>query len=135
MMSDEAAPQVTLPLVGRVGAEGAGVGVGGTEQRPPSLTLPHKGGGNRPPLWRRLRLAVAVACSALVCTLFAAAWWVHSLGPVLLGQDLEFSTLVVDREDRLLRPYATADGRWRLPLAAASADPRYLDALISYEDK
>ncbi len=36
----------TLPLVGRVGAEGARVGVSVNPQRlPPSPTLPHKGGG------------------------------------------------------------------------------------------
>jgi excinuclease ABC subunit C len=39
---------VTSPLVGEVGAEGAGRGVdvGAIQELPPSLTLPHKGGGN-----------------------------------------------------------------------------------------
>lgn len=67
--------------------------------------------------------------------LITASAWVHSLGPVPRGEGIEFSTQVLDREDRLLRPYATSEGRWRLPLAIGSVDPRYLDALIAYEDK
>jgi penicillin-binding protein 1C len=61
--------------------------------------------------------------------------WVHALGPAPLGEGLEFSTVVVDREDRLLRPYTTADGRWRLPVTLQQVDPRYVEALIAYEDK
>ena len=60
--------------------------------------------------------------------------WVRSLGPAPLGEGLPFSTLVVDREGRLLRPFATADGRWRLPARADQVDPRYLDMLFGYED-
>jgi penicillin-binding protein 1C len=43
--------------------------------------------------------------------------------------------VVADREDRLLRPYATSDGRWRLPATAESVDPRFLKLLFAYEDK
>jgi penicillin-binding protein 1C len=57
------------------------------------------------------------------------------LGPMPLGERLEFSTAVVDREGRLLRPYATSEGRWRLPARADGVDPRYLALLIAYEDK
>ena len=42
---------------------------------------------------------------------------------------------MVDRNGRLLRPYATPDGRWRLPATVKDVDPRYLDLLIAYEDK
>ena len=65
----------------------------------------------------------------------AAAAWIGSLGPVPLGERLEFSTAVVDRDGRLLRPYATTQGRWRLPARADGVDPRYLELLIAYEDK
>jgi penicillin-binding protein 1C len=64
-----------------------------------------------------------------------AAAWIGSLGPVPLGERLEFSTVVVDRDGRLLRPYATTQGRWRLPARADSVDPRYLELLTAYEDK
>ena len=80
------------------------------------------------------RVAVAVGgLTLVVCGMFAA--WVWSLGPPPLGEKLAFSTVVVDREDRLLRPFATADGRWRLPARAEDVDRRFLDMLIAYEDK
>jgi penicillin-binding protein 1C len=65
----------------------------------------------------------------------AAAWWAASLGPAPLGEALQFSTVVLDRNDQLLRPYTTADGRWRLPASRESVDPRFLDLLFAYEDK
>jgi membrane carboxypeptidase/penicillin-binding protein PbpC len=43
---------------------------------------------------------------------------------------------VVDRHGKLLRAYAMADGRWRLPVdAKANVDPTYLKLLFAYEDK
>jgi penicillin-binding protein 1C len=65
----------------------------------------------------------------------ALAVWIVLLGPAPLGDGLGFSTTVVDRDGRLLRPYATADGRWRLPTRADSVDPRFLALLIASEDR
>lgn len=92
--------------------------------------------GSSPPR-RRLRwgLAARAALGAAAVTVAVSAIAVDALGPPPLGEDLAFSAQVVDREGRLLRPYATADGRWRLPVEAAAVDPRYLDALIAFEDK
>ncbi len=45
------------------------------------------------------------------------------------------SVAVVDREHRLLRPFTTDDGRWRLPVTHSEVDPRFLDMLIAYEDR
>jgi penicillin-binding protein 1C len=45
------------------------------------------------------------------------------------------SVEVVDRDGRLLRAYATAEGRWRLHASVADVDPRFLDMLIAYEDR
>ncbi len=42
---------------------------------------------------------------------------------------------MVDREGRLLRAYATSEGRWRLPATVADVDPRFFDVLFAYEDK
>jgi penicillin-binding protein 1C len=61
--------------------------------------------------------------------------WVVSLGPVPLGDKLEYSAVVLDRDGRLLRPFATRDGRWRLPARVEDIDHRYVDLLIAYEDK
>jgi penicillin-binding protein 1C len=50
-------------------------------------------------------------------------------------QVLPTSRVVVDRSDRLLRPFTIANGRWRLPVTKADVDPHFLDMLLAYEDK
>ncbi|UXX81975.1 penicillin-binding protein 1C [Roseovarius pelagicus] len=47
----------------------------------------------------------------------------------------ETSTEIRDREDRLLRVYTVADGRWRLAVTLGQVDPNFIDMLIGYEDK
>ncbi len=42
---------------------------------------------------------------------------------------------VLDRDGRLLRAFATPDGRWRLKTSAAEVDPQFLRMLIAYEDQ
>src|ERR1700736_4326382 len=83
----------------------------------------------------RLRRIGWRAGIAAMVTLAAASLWIASLGRVPLGEGLEFSTTVVDREGRLLRPYATSEGRWRLPVRADGVDARYVALLIAYEDR
>ena len=74
--------------------------------------------------------------SLLICgAVSAAAWWITSLGPSPLGEGLAFSTLVLDRDGKLLRPYTTPEGRWRLAATRDDLDPRFLDLLFAYEDK
>jgi penicillin-binding protein 1C len=82
----------------------------------------------------RTRVAILAASLAGICML-AVLGWVYSLGPPPLGKDLEFSKSVLDRNGRLLRAYATSDGRWRLPATVADVDPRFFDILFAYEDK
>jgi penicillin-binding protein 1C len=78
-------------------------------------------------------MALAVACLVLAIT-FAA--WVASLGPMPLREAREVSTTIIDRHGKLLRAYAMADGRWRLPVhAATDVDPTYLKLLFAYEDR
>ena len=60
-------------------------------------------------------IAAALGAGATLIATCVAAVWIGSLGPAPLGERLAFSTAVVDRDGRLLRPYATAQGRWRLP--------------------
>jgi penicillin-binding protein 1C len=45
------------------------------------------------------------------------------------------SVEVLDRDGRLLRPFALADGRWRLKAELADVDRRYVEMLVAYEDK
>ncbi len=89
------------------------------------------GGGQRPLLRIVSALAVALIVSAAAC-----ATWVVSLGPLPLEQARKVSTSIVDRNGKLLRAYAMADGRWRLPVDAKTAvDPGYLKLLLAYEDR
>jgi len=83
--------------------------------------------------------AVRVAATAFAIIFFlivAIGSWVISLGPLPLAQAREVSTTIVDRNGKLLRAYAMADGRWRLPVdARTGVDPGYLKLLLAYEDR
>jgi penicillin-binding protein 1C len=92
------------------------------------------------PLGRRVKrrwwiATLATSLAVVIVGVAAFAVWVVSLGPVPLGDKLNYSTVVLDRDGRLLRPFATQDGRWRLPARVADIDRRYVDLLIAYEDK
>jgi len=78
--------------------------------------------------------SAAFACICLVSVAFGA--WAISLGPLPLERARQVSTTVVDRNGKLLRAYAMADGRWRLPVdARKDVDPTYLNLLLAYEDQ
>jgi penicillin-binding protein 1C len=83
----------------------------------------------------KTRIGVVGAVLVSVSALGAAGWWVASLGLAPLGKEIVFSTRLVDRDGRLLRAYATGDGRWRLPARIADVDPRFFALLFAYEDK
>ncbi|MBN9007306.1 MAG: penicillin-binding protein 1C [Rhizobiales bacterium] len=86
--------------------------------------------------WRRVKLAAATMGVIAVLTAIAIAGWVVSLGPLPLAKAHEVSTTVVDRNGKLLRAFAMADGRWRLPVdAKTDVDPGYLNLLLGYEDQ
>ena len=44
------------------------------------------------------------------------------------------STLVLDRDGRLLRPFATREGRWSLPVVTHDVDSRFTALLLATED-
>ena len=86
--------------------------------------------------WRRIRKVVAISAATgfVVAGVFAA--WVVSLGPLPLEEARKVSTTIVDRNGKLLRAFAMADGRWRLPVDAKTGiDPGYLKLLLTYEDR
>ncbi|GAB5375199.1 MAG: hypothetical protein AcusKO_16610 [Acuticoccus sp.] len=45
------------------------------------------------------------------------------------------SPVVLDRDGALLRAFTVDEGRWRLPVAPADVDPRFVDLLVAYEDQ
>jgi penicillin-binding protein 1C len=84
---------------------------------------------------RVLRVVAALGVIAL-CVSVAFAAWVSSLGPLPLAEARKVSTTIIDRNGKLLRAYAMADGRWRLPVdAKKDVDPSYVDLLLAYEDQ
>jgi penicillin-binding protein 1C len=84
---------------------------------------------------KRGRLILASVGGAVTVIALACGGWVYSLGPPPLSRTLDTSHIVLDREGRLLRAYATSEGRWRLSVTAKDVDPRFLNLLFAYEDK
>jgi penicillin-binding protein 1C len=57
------------------------------------------------------------------------------MGPPPLGEAITYSPVVVDRDGKLLRPFTTTDGYWRLPAKPEEVDRRFIAMLVAYEDK
>lgn len=96
---------------------------------------PRRGAKTRPGNWAR-RITAAVL---LLAVLSFAAWAsfeaaLSSMSPLPLKSAEDVSVTVVDRNDRLLRAFTTADGRWRLPATHENVDQRYLAILLAFED-
>ena len=79
-----------------------------------------------------------LAAGALLVALLAGSAAAISLGSTPApspGRAEKLSTLVLDRNGRLLRPFTAADGAWRLPAGKDEVDPRFLRFLTTYEDR
>ncbi|QIG48109.1 penicillin-binding protein 1C [Nordella sp. HKS 07] len=87
---------------------------------------------------RRFDILCALAFTAILVVNaggFALSQAMKRLGPLPLGESLSYSPLVLDRDGRLLRPFTTSEGYWRLPSKPQDVDRRFLAMLIAYEDK
>jgi penicillin-binding protein 1C len=83
-----------------------------------------------------IRKAAILSAAASLMSIGALAVWIIALGPLPLTQASQVSTTIVDRNGKLLRAYAMADGRWRLAIdARKDVDPTYLKLLLAYEDR
>lgn len=82
---------------------------------------------------RLRRITCGMAGAAAMIAVAGGAWLV-ALGPPPT-KNLETSHSVLDREGRLLRAYATNEGRWRLAANVEDVDPRFVQMLLAYEDK
>ena len=99
---------------------------------PPS---PRKGEREPRPRFRKLKIAAGICVLTLAAATAAFALYIRALPPLDLSAAADRSTVVLDREGKLLRPFLTADGRWKLPVTSDDVDPRYLAMLKAYEDK
>ncbi len=90
--------------------------------------------------WRRFALiaAIVVFAGAVIVGIGGRLVWRQievALPPLPDPKAIATSTIVVDRDGRLLRPFTIADGRWRLPVTTGDVDPKFLKMLIGYEDQ
>jgi len=64
--------------------------------------------------------------------------WPHCsrwIGDPDLAEADRGSTIVVDRDGKVLRAFTTSDGRWRLPVSVQNVDPRFVAMLLAFEDR
>ncbi|CEJ10977.1 Penicillin-binding protein 1F [bacterium YEK0313] len=86
------------------------------------------------PAVRRRRL-IGLAAGGLALAGLAGGYGFWRLGEGPDGGATAFSREVVDRQDRLLRPFQTDDDMWRFPGAVGAVDPLFLRMLKAYEDR
>jgi penicillin-binding protein 1C len=86
-------------------------------------------------LAKRLIYVLATGVLLLLTAIAGLVAFERALGPVPLDKLGENSRLLLDRDGRLLRAFTTREDRWRLPVALADVDARFIDMLIAYEDK
>ncbi|TCR70394.1 penicillin-binding protein 1C [Bosea sp. BK604] len=87
-------------------------------------------------IWRQRLVIAGGSTLALGATAAGAlAYYASTLPPLDFAAARDRSTVVLDREGKLLRPFLTADGRWKLPVGHDDVDPRYLAMLKAFEDK
>ncbi len=76
-----------------------------------------------------------IAGAGGLLALGTAAWTVFAdyrqLPPLPKAADLSVSTVVLDREDRLLRAFTSTDSKWRLPVSLEEIDPLYFELLLA----
>ena len=84
--------------------------------------------------WRsRISRHCCWRCAVAGSRSLAVIW--QRMEPLSLARAEALSVTVLDRNDRLLRAYTAADGRWRLPVEVKDVDPRYLAMLLAFEDR
>ncbi|MGV1954303.1 penicillin-binding protein 1C [Agrobacterium sp. 22-214-1] len=86
----------------------------------------------------RRRKAIIVGIMTAALLMGGAAFGLDALDkayPPPLDAAQQRSFEVLDRDGKLLRAFATPDGRWRLKTSAAEVDPQFLRMLVAYEDQ
>jgi penicillin-binding protein 1C len=90
-------------------------------------------------LGRIVRAAFWMTALGAVVGAALAVAWVDGIATNLptfpAPADIQSSTVVVDRDGNLLRPFTIADGLWRLPVTTSDVDPKFFEMLLGYEDR
>src|SRR5688572_1319455 len=81
--------------------------------------------------YARALIVVGSACAVLAVAIVIA----DRMLPPPLERLQSVSTLVLDRDQRVLRAYTTAEGAWRLPADLAQVDPTFVRFVMAYEDQ
>ena len=69
--------------------------------------------------WRLAGAAMLVGTLAVTAATLAVENELQRLGPPSLATAQDVSTVVIDRDGKLLRAFTTSEGRWRLPVTRA----------------
>ncbi len=87
-------------------------------------------------IWQRsVRCAKGLLLAwVMVLLTFVTMDWLMPL-PIEAFEQRHFAQVVVDRTGQPLRSFADAEGVWRYPVTLDQVSPRYLEALINYEDQ
>ncbi|WP_223789209.1 penicillin-binding protein 1C [Marinicella meishanensis] len=80
---------------------------------------------------------ISKRCLAAALLLVFVFWLMDRIWPLPMAEfeRRHFAQVVVDRSGQPLRAFADADGIWRYPVSVAEVSPRYIEALVNYEDR
>jgi penicillin-binding protein 1C len=85
-------------------------------------------------LFRPLAFAAGIGAVLVIAAVVVAGLLDRHYPPPLPDAQM-LSVEVTDRDGKLLRVFATPQGRWRLKADLGTVDPAFLSLLIAYEDK
>ncbi|MEM9104406.1 MAG: penicillin-binding protein 1C [Pseudomonadota bacterium] len=85
--------------------------------------------------WRRHMARLFLAGSVIAGLVVVCGLVLDRMYPPPLPDERVRSVEVHDRDGKLLRVFAAADGRWRLKTNLVDVDSEFLDLLIAYEDE
>jgi penicillin-binding protein 1C len=78
-------------------------------------------------------LPVGLTALVLIAARAGLTAWTETSPPLDTG--VPTSTLMLDRNGRLLRAFTVSEGRWRLPVTVDEVDPTFRAMLLGYEDR
>jgi len=81
-----------------------------------------------------MRSFVKFTCCVL-CLIAAGLWIADRVFPLSDKLDAGAATVVLDRNGEPLRTFADQKGVWRYPVTIDQVSPRYIEALLTYEDR